>query len=247
VRTTVKMALTSWDEPTDNYNYAQLAGNWSIVDFHDHSPGRGVPVTAGGLAAGAVTANAMAAASVGPQNLTAALAQDLGINSGSVVGRGVTNVAAAQTTSGTSFGFLSTHDEVTGITLATNGLIKINYLAQVKVSAGTGQAGLFINPGSGYVALNYPSSNNTFNQVSGSFTATHISPIVTNGNTLTTIASGSSDSTFVTTGMALPTAGGSIIVMAAAGTYSIGVQYLNSAGTTTAQNRTLWIETTNFA
>jgi hypothetical protein len=247
MRTTVKLGLASWDQPTDNYNYAQLAGNWQILDFHDHSPGRGVPVTAGGLATGAVTANAMAAAAVGSQNLTAALAQDLGLNSGSVVGRGVTNVAAAQTTSGTSFGFLSTHDEVTGITLATNGLIKIDYLAQVKVSAGTGQAGLFINPGSGYVALNFPAANNTFTQVTGSFTATHISPMVTNGNALTTTASGSSDSTFVTTGMALPSAGGSVIVMAAAGTYSIGVQYLNSAGTTTAQNRTLWVQTVNFA
>jgi hypothetical protein len=249
MRTTVKMGLASWDQPTDKYNGSQLAGNWQLVDFHDHSPGRGVPIPAGGLGAGSVTANAMAAGAIGAQNLTPALASDLGINAGANTGRGVTNVAAAQSTSSTTPVFLSTPDQVTGITLATSGLIKVNYIAQAKVSAGLGSIGLYINNGGGWVAVAYPIANNATTPVNGTLAATssHYSPIILAGNAFVSYNSTTTDSTFVTTGMALGGASaGPCIIMAAAGTYSIGVQWSDAAGTITAQNRSLWVETVNF-
>lgn len=246
MRTTVKMGLASWDQPTDKYNYAQLAGNWQVVDFHDHSPGRGVPIPAAGLGAGSVTANAMASGAVGAQNLSPSLASDLGINAGANTGRGVTNVAASQSTSSGSPVFLSTPDQVTGITLATNGMINIYYLAQVEVSAGTGTIGLYVNGGSGWNAISFPAGNNTFTPINGTITtAPHFSPVSTNGSSIAASASSTTDQTFATTGMALPHST-PITMVAAAGTYSIGVQYSMSGGTLTAQNRTLWVQTVNF-
>lgn len=55
--TTPKTGYTSWNLADDNYDYQQLAGNWQLADYHDHSPGRGVPVPAGGLAPGAAAGN----------------------------------------------------------------------------------------------------------------------------------------------------------------------------------------------
>lgn len=52
--TTPKMGLNVWDKPLDPYDYVQLANDWNIVDFHDHSPGRGVQISTAGIANGAV-------------------------------------------------------------------------------------------------------------------------------------------------------------------------------------------------
>lgn len=48
------MGLHTWNQPIDPYDYVALTNNWQIVDFHDHSPGRGVQIPMSGIAAGAV-------------------------------------------------------------------------------------------------------------------------------------------------------------------------------------------------
>lgn len=53
-RNTPKMALSSWNTPLDPYSYEQLDQNWEKIDFHDHTPGRGVQIPAGGIAPGAI-------------------------------------------------------------------------------------------------------------------------------------------------------------------------------------------------
>ncbi len=58
--TTPKMSLSVWNQLTDPYDHAQLADNWSKVDFHDHTPGRGVLIPTEGIADGAVTAAKLA-------------------------------------------------------------------------------------------------------------------------------------------------------------------------------------------
>lgn len=63
--TSPKMGLRIWDQLSDPYDHDQLADNWSKVDFHDHTPGRGVQIPTEGLADGAVT-SAKLAASVDP-------------------------------------------------------------------------------------------------------------------------------------------------------------------------------------
>jgi hypothetical protein len=69
-RTTTKMGLTTWDTLDDDYDFQQLANNWQLVDFHDHTPGRGVPIAPGGLGAGAVLQQNIAAAVIIPAHLS---------------------------------------------------------------------------------------------------------------------------------------------------------------------------------
>lgn len=54
--TSPKMGLSIWNLLTDPYDHAQLADNFSKIDLHDHTPGRGIQIPTEGLADGAVTA-----------------------------------------------------------------------------------------------------------------------------------------------------------------------------------------------
>jgi len=63
---TPKMSLTGWNQLTDPYDHTQLFDNFSKIDFHDHSPGRGVLIPTEGIADGAVT-SAKLASTVLPQ------------------------------------------------------------------------------------------------------------------------------------------------------------------------------------
>jgi hypothetical protein len=60
--TSPKMGLRVWDQLSDPYDHSQLADNWSKVDFHDHTPGRGLQIPTEGIADGAVTGAKLAAA-----------------------------------------------------------------------------------------------------------------------------------------------------------------------------------------
>lgn len=53
---TPNLGLAVWNNELDGYSSSQLAGNWDLVDNHDHTLGRGKPITTGALADGAVTA-----------------------------------------------------------------------------------------------------------------------------------------------------------------------------------------------
>ncbi len=46
-RTTNQMALRLWDQIGDRYDNQQLSGNFSKIDAHDHTPGRGNQLVAG--------------------------------------------------------------------------------------------------------------------------------------------------------------------------------------------------------
>lgn len=54
-RVTAKMGLRVWDQLGDQYDHAQLADNLVKIDYHDHTPGRGVRIPTDGIADGAVT------------------------------------------------------------------------------------------------------------------------------------------------------------------------------------------------
>ncbi len=59
--TTAKMGLKIWNLLTDLYDHTQIADNWAKVDYHDHSPGKGVQIPTDGIADGAITATKLAA------------------------------------------------------------------------------------------------------------------------------------------------------------------------------------------
>lgn len=59
--TTPKMGLSVWNQQSDQYDHSQLADNFSKIDFHDHTPGRGMTIPTEGIADGAITADKLAA------------------------------------------------------------------------------------------------------------------------------------------------------------------------------------------
>lgn len=235
--TTAKMGLTSWNQEIDPYNPAQLAANWQTLDFHDHSPGRGTPVAAGGLAPGAVLSNSIAAGVIGLQHLSPTVLQDLGLNWGSQVGRGTFVKAAADTTTSTTFTSLG--DLVSGLVLNTGGLIVLNYHALWKTSNGADAVSADV-----FVGANELINASTGGVLPASTTSTSLVSVFSSTGAL---LSGSTTWTVdFTTGVSAGAA--PVYIYAAPGTYTVGIQFkVASGGTLTVQNRQLWVNTINFS
>src|SRR4051812_11093597 len=64
--TTPNMGLTAWDLGADSYDHSQLASNFSQIDLHNHTPGKGLQIPSGGLADNSVTSAKIAADQVVP-------------------------------------------------------------------------------------------------------------------------------------------------------------------------------------
>jgi hypothetical protein len=249
-RTTTKMGLTTWNLEDDDYDSQQLANNWQLVDFHDHTIGRGVPIPAGGLGAGSVLQQNIAAGVISGQHLGSALSQDLGIG---VNGRGYTGIPAPQSVTTTNYSFAPTQDVVSNLVVAAGGMIEVTYQALWKISSGAGYAIIVINGSPAPIATANGAPSSVFAQVG--MTGNDLSPLWTGGSGLVTLNSTNSNSTEVSNGQIL---GGYNTASAVpipvriffntAGTYSVGVQFLvgTSGQTVTVQNRHLWARAVNF-
>lgn len=53
--TTVNMGLTSWSSLTDVFSHTALSANWTALDLHDHSAGKGVQIPQGGIGDGSIS------------------------------------------------------------------------------------------------------------------------------------------------------------------------------------------------
>lgn len=272
MRTTAKLGLTSWDQPTDPYNYAQLAGNWQILDFHDHSPGRGVPVAAGGLAVGAVLSQSIAAQVIGSQHLTSTLAQSAEVNQTAQTVKGVVVNGGPGTRTNTAYGNLNDAADTVTVVLPTNGLIEVLFEATwQEATAGAARAALFVGAnqakslggtgGAGTVASQAAATNSstaniatplvsaTYGLVSASGSTAGYTGDVTTGQIIglgsaVSAAQEWNGTVNATTGGAA----GPCYIFAAAGTYAVSVQYKSTAGTTvTVSNRKLWVRALSYA
>jgi hypothetical protein len=252
MRTTTKMGLTSWDTVEDNYDYQQLANNWQIVDFHDHSPGRGVPIPPGGIGSGAVLSQNIAAGVVGLQHLNSALVGDLGLGGG---GRGyVSASAAAQVTSSS----LTVLDQVDNLSIQSNTLLSVDYqalwMSTASTTTGTAQIMLSSNGGTSWygVPLATASGAPAAGSAQATTVATYYSPLSTSRDGLVTLASTTANSTEANTGQLVgfagATGGGSArIFFNTAGTYSVGIGFSSSATAGIyVSNRHLWVNTIEF-
>lgn len=63
---TPNMGLTAWDLGTDPYDHSQLAANFSQLDQHDHSVGKGLQIQTAGIANLSITSGKIAANAVVP-------------------------------------------------------------------------------------------------------------------------------------------------------------------------------------
>jgi hypothetical protein len=205
---------------------------------------------------------------VDESNLANATAQRLGLNTGGNVGRGVFTAAGPGTRTNAAYGQLSDGpDQITGIVLPTNGLIAIAYQAVWNESVdNTANATIFLGANQLRIAQGNAAAPPVQETVCGAGNGID-TPLATGpgglmGNIGTAATAYTGD---VTTGQIIGNAtfaaaingstgntsvvspiGGPCYVFAAAGTYTVSVQFRASSGTVTAKNRKLWCWSVGF-
>lgn len=226
------MGLVKWDTVNDNFSHEQLAANWTAVDEHDHTVGKGKSIPYGGLAE----------QSVGPENIregvATAVAEQIHIP---IKWYGPKVIAPEETRENTVFGKLPTADEVSGVVVAANQLVLVAYSALTKPSVtGAGRAAIFI----GSNQLKIPSTTFTVPAVVEASSSTN-EGFATLSSQANGLISSTGGNAFVTTGMVLSATeskgGFTIVQRLAAGTYAFSVQYRSTSGSYAAKERILWV------
>lgn len=154
-------------------------------------------------------------------------------------------IATEETRENVAFGTLTTKDEITEVVLPTNGLIAIGYMAIVKkssASAEAGRAAIFL--GANQLKVSSTSAAPIVQEAANLAGTESFATLGTIGRGLRFASEGVGTSV-VTTGQVLGQGeeGGSgfCYVFAAAGTYTVSVQYRATAGKITAKERKLWV------
>ena len=205
-------------------------------------------------------------------NMSAALAQSATVNQSGQNVKGATNIAASQNTNSTTYTTLGTPDQVS-VVMPSNGLFAIWYQATWQASAvgggsiGAARAAIFIGgnqlrvPQSGAPFLQAAVSPNTVNSNAPLATfplgligtnAAGYTGDVTTGQAIAAVDMLGTGTYVEFAGVAasLPVSilpAGLCFVQAAAGTYTVSVQFKTSSGTVTASNRKLWVQALSFA
>jgi hypothetical protein len=214
--------------------------------------------------------------SIDGDNLTSTAGQQLGLGSSTITRRGKTNISATETRNNTAYGTLTTPDQVSGIVLPTDGLIAVLYQARWQESViGASRAAIFIGSNQLQIQQSAAGrgAGTQAASSSGSGIANTDTPLFTAAGGLYSLTPGGAYSADVTTGQVAgyvtnagtgvdnlaAEIGGGIITMtggrvasgpcyiyAAAGTYTISVQFKATSGTVTAKDRHLWVWTLGF-
>ncbi len=156
-------------------------------------------------------------------------------------------IATEESRTNTEYGKLGTADEVANVVLPANGLIFVGFFAQFKSSvSGNGSAAIFLN--STQLKIR---SVEVLPQAAPTETSNNWYPLTSSGSGLISYRTSSNVGEDVTTGQVVaanPAAGygGVIPIFAAAGTYSISVQFKAISGSVTAKNRKLWAYTLGY-
>jgi hypothetical protein len=179
-------------------------------------------------------------------NLTPAEAVKLGLSTAAIVRRGVTVIVTEETRTNVAYGTLTTPDQVASVVVPTNGRIRIGYSALWKESVlNAARAAIFL----GAVQLKVPQANGAPVVQEAATSASSGDDYVSLSSSAIGLASQGGgaaltvDSSFVTTGQLLT---GVAELWAAAGTYTISVQFKASSGTVSVKQRQLWVETLGY-
>lgn len=270
---TTNMGIRVWDQPGDFFSYSELAANWAAVDVHDHTSGKGLQIPTAGIANLAVTGakiatstidsskiidGTIATADYGANSITSdklalVAQQQLGLTSGSQVGRGYFTQAAAGTRTNVAYGAVSNGpDAITGVVLPAGALIVVGYQAvwQATVAGGATRAAIFIGANQLKTSFNSGITSPQVQEISLVAAPNQDNSLSTYSNGLQAGGTGGAYTGDVTTGQIIGTsdtgAGGMVFIFAAAGTYDVSVQFKSSSGTVTAKNRQLWVLTIAF-
>jgi hypothetical protein len=214
---------------------------------------------------------------VDSSNVANSLAASAAVNTGTQTVKGAVNIATSESRTNIAYGTLTTPDQVTGIVLPSNGLIAVWYQAMWQCSvavANTAQAAIFV--GSNQLQVQDSITNGPSAQSArlGSGAANVNQALFSLPIGLASNANASATAGDITTGQAVgfgattgggsagfftgngansgsiaasSASGGPCWIFAAAGTYTISVQFKASSGSVTASNRKLWVQALSFA
>jgi hypothetical protein len=174
-----------------------------------------------------------------------------GFNEGSNVRRGKSIIAGAESRSSTSYGTLTTPDRVQNIVLETSGLLFVAFQARWQNSVtSAGRAAIFLGSNQLKQATNSGASA-VVQEATGPTDAAEYLPLSSTPYGLDSIGgSGTNYSTGdATTGQSISYAGsggGIACIFAAAGTYTVAVQFKSTSGSVTVADRKLWVWTQSF-
>ena len=217
----------------------------------------------------------LAANSVTAAKFDGTLAEYTGVNDGTTVRRGKSIIAASESRSSSTYGTLTTPDQVSNVVLPTDGLIFVSYQATWLSSAtGSARASVFVGSTQLKVAggaaaphtqaavldNSYASDEFALGTFSGGLLSANAGTPnvdVTTGQVVGVNTFGTSSpkveingSTYQATGVGAGSpwwhCGGPCVIFAAAGTYTVSVQFKASSGSVTAKNRKLWVWTMGF-
>jgi hypothetical protein len=154
-------------------------------------------------------------------------------------------IAAEESRTNTAFGTLTTADEIKEVVLPENGLIVVAYQAIWKESvAGAASSAIFLganqlkySPGDGEPIVSATGVNDASNPNVYKSLASFGHGLSSGG------LAGTAYPGDVTTGQVIGvgTSNGPCYIFAAAGTYSVSIQFKSSSGSITAKNRKLWV------
>lgn len=184
-----------------------------------------------------------------------------GISSAATVRRGKSIIAAAESRSSTSYGTLTTPDQVSNVVLPTDGLLAIVYQATWQESvAGAARAAIFIGANqfkaAGHSGSPVVQEADTLAQPAATdrLLATHGGGLYSQtGAAYSEVATGQAigfaTGNLVSVAGMTPGANGQVpfgglcLVDVPAGTYTVSIQFKASSGSVTVKNRKLWVWT----
>ena len=199
---------------------------------------------------GSVDADNLAAGAVTGVKLASVVEAATGVN-GASTRRGKCIIATEESTTSASYTTLTTPDRVQNIVLPTDGLLFVGYRALWKESSsGAARAALFLGANQLQTGDNSAAVVQE-SQSGGGSTGVYYALHTNNGGLISQDSSGVADTVDVTTGQVLGSASSSgygaiAVIFAAAGTYTVSVQFKTSAGTVTAKSRKLWVWSMGF-
>ena len=243
---------------------ANLNNNWTLLeallngdlDTGNLDPAAGITGAQLAAAAGILGSQLAAAAGITAAQLAAAVRDAVGLNDGTTVRRGKSIIATEEARTNVAYGTLTTPDQVANLVLPTDGLIRVAYQAMWKESVNnTANAAIFFGANQIKIADATTASPGVQEAANAKGADVYgplysaplgLSPGISGVGADTTAYTGD-----VTTGQLVGMAGatpngGVCVVFAAAGTYTVSIQFRASSGTVTAKNRKLWVEAIGF-
>lgn len=249
---TPKMSLRVWNSANDIWDHQQLAANFVKLDQHDHTAGKGTQLPTGAIQNSAITNPKILDGAVTNTKLDTTVATWLGITGpAGTTRRGKSNITTpTESRTSTTYGTMPTPDQVTGVTLPTDGLLAVAFMGTWQESVNNAaRAAIFIGanqlrgPGAvqeaslaatgGLTAIDRPLATSSAGLWSDNGAVAYTGDVATGQ----TVAGGNS---FGVGG------GGPVWIFAAAGTYTISVQFKSTSGSVTVKNRKLWVWTVGF-